>query len=217
MNQEIIMAKLVNQLEKMFQALNAELFDNALEVPMITVIPSTQAYVHYAPVDSSWQTWREHKCAINISSGTLDRPLEVIVAFLVHEMVHLYNDTVAHTKDTSRYGRYHNRKFADACYQHGLICTKTEKLGWSHTEADDNLLEWVYNHDELREIEICWDDMKRASEGMGASVADNGAKSALLTKKNGIRYICPCCHMIVRAARTVNIVCGDCRETMQEK
>lgn len=215
MKQVTNMSRLVNQLEKMFRALNADMFDNALDTPIITVIPTPKAYAHYVPYDI-WDTKDDSKREINIASGTLNRPLENICASLLHEMVHMYNDTILNIQDTSRNGTYHNKAFATACREHGLICTRTEKYGWSHTEAADSLIEWLLNHNELREIEMCRNDTKYVSVGVGTHSASGGIQITTTAKGNSRRYICPCCHTIVRATRTVNIVCGDCAVKMIE-
>lgn len=215
MKQVTNMSRLVNQLEKMFRALNADLFDNALDTPVITVTPSSRSYAHYTPWDA-WSAGDTQKREINIASGTLNRPLEAITASLLHEMVHMYNDTILNIQDTSRNGTYHNKAFATACRDHGLICTKTEKYGWSHTKPDDTLLEWLLNHNELREIEMCRNDIGYMSVGVGAHSASGGIQITTTAKGNSRRYICPCCHTIVRATRTVNIVCGDCAVKMIE-
>lgn len=215
MKQVTNMSRLVNQLEKMFRALNADLFNNALDTPIITVIPTPKAYAHYVPYDI-WETKENSKREINIASGTLNRPLEEVTASLVHEMIHMYNDTVLNIQDTSRNGTYHNKAFATACREHGLICVRTEKYGWSHTEADDSLIEWLLNHNELREIEMCRNDITYMSVGVGAHSTSGGIQTTTITKGNSRRYICSCCHTIVRATRTVNIVCGDCAVKMIE-
>ncbi len=215
MKQVTNMSRLVNQLEKMFRALNTDIFNNALDTPIITVTPSSRSFAHYTPWNA-WEAGEAQKREINIASGTLNRPLENITASLLHEMVHMYNDTVLNIQDTSRNGTYHNKAFAEACREHGLICTKTDKYGWSHTEPDDRLIEWLLNHNELREIEMCRRDVGYVSVGIGARSADGGIKITTTAKGNSRRYICPCCHTIVRATKTVNIVCGDCLKTMVE-
>ena len=49
-------------------------------VPLrITVTPSSRSYAHYTPWDA-WETKDSHKREINIASGTLDRPIENIIA-----------------------------------------------------------------------------------------------------------------------------------------
>jgi len=75
MKQVTNMSRLVNQLEKMFRALNADMFNNALDTPVITVTPSSRSYAHYTPWDA-WSAGDTQKREINIASGTLNRPLE---------------------------------------------------------------------------------------------------------------------------------------------
>lgn len=215
MKQVTNMSRLVNQFEKMFRALNADFFNDQLEMPVITVSPSSRSYAHYTPWDA-WQTGNNRRREINIASGTLYRPLENIAASLLHEMVHMYNDTILNISDTSRAGTYHNKAFATACATHGLICTRTEKYGWSHTEPADTLLEWLLNHDEYREVEMCRTESGYASIGIGTHAASGGITATAITKGNSRRYYCPVCHTIIRATRVVHVICGDCMQEMVE-
>lgn len=217
MKQVTNMSRLVNQLEKMFRALNEDFFDGALEMPVITVTPSNRSYAHYTPWDA-WETAGEGKREINIASGTLDRPIEAICGSLVHEMVHMANDTVLHVKDTSRNGMYHSKAFKDTAEAHGLIVERTEKYGWSRTSPSDKLLEWVLEHDEFREIELCRinPESTTAVVGIGANAAEGGAKDTSQRKPRGTTYYyhCPRCGVTVRASTPVNIICADCMAPM---
>ena len=215
MKQVTNMSRLVNQLEKMFRELNKDFFNNQLATPITTCIPSTKTYAHYVPADI-WTAKDTSRREINIASGTLNRPLELITASLVHEMVHMFNDTVLNVQDISRGGVYHNKLFAQACADHGLICTRTEKYGWSHTEPDDRLLEWVLLHDEFNEIELCRHDIGAGAVGIGAKSAESGMAGVVTVKGHSRRYICPCCRSIVRATKAVNLICADCMTPMVE-
>ncbi len=212
------MSRLVNQLEKCFRLLNQDLFNGELPMPIITVIPTPKAYAHYVPYDI-WETKEDAKREINIASGTLNRPLENIIASLVHEMTHMYNDIILNIQDTSRNGTYHNKLFAKQAEARGLIVTRSEKYGYAHTAPDDSLLEWVLEHDELREIDICRSNPMYTAVGVGAKSSNGGAVTPPTTNKNSHsrRYICPCCHTIVRATKAVNLICGDCMERMEER
>jgi len=199
MKQVTNMSRLVNQLEKTFRMLNTDFFDGELDMPVITVTPSSRTYAHYTPYDA-WAVGDTGRREINIASGTLDRPLESIIASLLHEAVHMYNDTIANVNDCSRGGTYHNRYFRDAAIAHGLICLPTDRYGWAKTLPSDELLEWILLHDELREIELC-----RFNPG--------AATKATVTRAPGMasrRYICPCCSTVVRASKTVRVICADC-------
>ena len=101
MKQVTSMSRLTNQLEKMFRALNADMFNGELDTPIITVIPRERSYAHYS-VSPIWKAGEASRHEVNISALWLDRPIENIAASLVHEMCHFYNDTVLNIQDTSR-------------------------------------------------------------------------------------------------------------------
>ena len=210
------MSRLNVELEKAFRLLNAEFFFGELPAPIITVIPTPRAYAHYVPYDI-WNTKDNAKREINIASGTLDRPLENILASLVHEMTHMYCDCILNEQDTSNNGVYHNKVFKREAEAHGLIVTRSEKYGWSQTEPADRLLEFVLDHDELREIEICRANPALVSVGIGTHTGSGGLIS---TGKNPNthhrKYICPGCGNSVRATKVVNIACLDCSVRMVE-
>ena len=210
------MSRLTGELEKAFRLLNAELFDNSLELPIITVIPTPRAYAHYTTVDV-WNVDGNGKREINIASGTLDRPLENILASLVHEMCHYYCDTVLNVQDTSNKGVYHNKVFKREAESHGLIVTRSDKYGWSHTEPADRLLQFVLDHDELREIEMCRSNPMMVSVGIGTHTGNsNGVKPIGTTTSHHRKYVCPVCGCSCRATKVINIACLDCGERMIE-
>jgi hypothetical protein len=217
MKQVTNMSRLVNQLEKMFRALNADFFDNALAMPIITVTPSSRSYAHYTPWDA-WQTADSGRREINIASGTLDRPLESIAGSLLHEMVHMYNDTVLNVQDTSRGGTYHSKVFKEAAETHGLLVERTEKYGWARTAPADCLLEWLLDHDELREVELCRVDPGCTVVGIGTRAPESGSTTPATPARpnHNHRYVCPCCHAIARSGKPIHLICGDCLTAMLE-
>ncbi len=211
------MSRLTGELEKVFRLLNAELFDNQLETPVLTVIPTPRAYAHYTTTDV-WNVDGVGKREINIASGTLDRPLENVLASLVHEMVHMYCDTILHEKDVSgSSGTYHNKVYKREAEAHGLLVSRSEKYGWSHTEPSDSLLEFVLNHNELREIEMCRTNPSPISIGIGTHTGSNsGLKTIGTTATHHRKYVCPVCGCSCRATKEIHISCMDCSEPMIE-
>lgn len=211
------MSRLCGMLEKAFRVLNDELFDGALPMPIITVTPSSKSYAHYTTFDA-WDTIRGGKREINIASGTLDRPIENVVASLVHEMVHMNNDIVLNIQDTSNKGVYHNKLFKAEAEAHGLIVTRSEKYGWSHTEPGDTLIEIILDHeDTFREIELCRANAYPTAVGVGPHSGSHGANMTATGRNTHHRkYICPCCGNSVRATKAVNIACLDCGVQMTE-
>lgn len=212
------MTRLTGQLEQMFKSLNESFYEGQLDIPIITVTPTARAYAHYTPWNA-WESKGEHKREINISSAYLNRPLEYICASLLHEMAHMYSDLILNVSDTSRGGTYHNKAFKQAAESHGLICTKTEKSGYSDTSMtlSDELIEWVLLHDEFREIELCRTAPGFAAIGVGSKAADGSTPATTTTKSNSRRFVCSRCGVIARTTRAARLICGDCMEVMEER
>lgn len=212
MKRNVKMSRTVNQLEKMFRMLNDDFFNGELEMPIITIIPTPRAYGHYSTYNA-WTADGEGKREINIASGTLDRPLELITATLVHEMCHMYNDTVLNVQDCSRGGTYHNKQFRNIAETHGLNVTRTDKYGWNETAPNDDLILWLCEHDEFNDIEI---NRKESATITVIGITGTTAPTTKTTNSHHRKYICPCCKASVRATKIVHIICADCMEMMVE-
>ncbi len=215
MKETVKTSRTAGYLEKIFRALNADWFGGELEEPIITIQSTPRAYGHVS-VAKTWKRKDDWRHELNIGAETLDRPIEHVVATMVHEMVHLYN--IAHgVQDCSRGGAYHNRKFRDEAERRGLVIGHHEKYGWTVTEPGDKLLEYI--------LEQGWTEIaiNRGREGWipprsgGAKAGEGGGEAGGTAKKSSTRkLVCPCCGQSVRATRAVNILCGDCMEKMVE-
>ena len=210
-------SRLACQLEKLFRMLSTDFFDGQLEQPIITIQSTPRAYGHYSVAPIWTVNGQELKHEINIGAGTLDREIEYTVATLLHEMVHMYNDTVLNVQDISRGGTYHNKQFKATAESVGLIVTKSEKYGFAHTAPSDDLLEWIVDHiDSINEIKI------NRAEPSGVRIVggnNTGNSSGVQTiggntNSHSRKYRCPCCGNSVRATKAVNVLCGDCMERM---
>ena len=198
--------RVAGYLNKIYDMLNADFFGGELERPVITIQSTPRAYGHYTLFDA-WDVRGAGEHEINIGAGTLDRPIELIVSTLLHEMCHQWND-VHGIQDCSAAGRmYHNKYFKAAAETHGLNVSRSERYGWSITSPSDELIEWVLLND-LVEIELNRNDPHGFH--MGGKGAASGGVPVPPTKSNSRRYVCPGCGAIVRATKAVNIICGDC-------
>jgi len=83
--------RVAGYLNKIFDMLNAEYFECALSRPTITIQSTPRAYGHFTLNDNTWVSTIGGSHEINVGAGTLSRPIENIVATLLHEMVHYYN------------------------------------------------------------------------------------------------------------------------------
>jgi len=83
MKETIKTSRTAGYLEKIFRAVNARYFNGELEEPIITIQSTPKAYGHVT-VAKSWQRGESTRHELNIGAGTLDRPIENVVATLVH-------------------------------------------------------------------------------------------------------------------------------------
>lgn len=209
MKELVKISRLSGALEKIFSKINADWFNNELETPIITIQSTPRAYGHYTTFNA-WDVKGEGRREINIGAGTLDRPIEEIVGTLMHEMVHMYNDTVLNVQDCSGSSRmYHNKQFRNTAAAHGLIVTHT-RYGWSHTEPADSLLEWILEND-IQEIKLNRNEPHGIRIAGGNTAANGGAAiTGTISKSHSIRYKCPCCGQLARTTKKANLVYGDC-------
>lgn len=216
MKETIKTSRTAGYLEKIFRALNQDFFSGELEEPIITIQSTPRAYGHVT-VTKAWRRKEDWRHELNIGAETLDRPIENVVATMLHEMTHLYN--LAHgVQDCSRGGLYHNRKFKDEAERRGLSIEHHPTYGWTITEPTEGTIDYI--------IRQGWTEvsMNRGynwtpppSSGAKAGNGGEGAGAEAPKKKTSTRkYVCPKCGQSIRATKTVNIICGDCMETMHE-
>ncbi len=202
--------RVAGYLNKIFDLLNVTFFENALSRPTITIQSTPRAYGHFSLREDTWVSKIGGTHEINIGAGTLARPIEDVVATLLHEMVHYYN-YVCGVQDCSRGNTYHNRKFKEEAEARGLVVERSERYGWSHTSPSEALIDFVLDNG-LTDI------LLNRNEESGFQITGTGThngSSFTTTKKSSTRkYICPCCGMSIRATREVNIACLDCDEQM---
>lgn len=204
--------RVVAYLNTIFDLLNARYFENTLSRPVITIQSTPKAYGHYTLFDAWSLDGETGMREINIGAGTLIRPIENIVATLLHEMCHYYNDRNG-VKDCSRGNTYHNKNFkavAEAC---DLVVEHNSTYGWSITSPSDALLEFCVENN-LTEIRLNRNDVVSIAVGVGGTHAGTFTGTAGRKPSSTRKYICPCCGMSVRATRNVNIACLDCNEPL---
>ena len=119
--------RVAGYLNKVFDILNEEFFESELSRPTITIQSTPKAYGHFSLREDTWVSKLGGTHEINIGAGTLSRPIEEVVATLLHEMVHYYNH-VNGIQDCSRGNTYHNRRFKEAAEARGLAHHNCRKL-----------------------------------------------------------------------------------------
>lgn len=146
MKSTIKTSRAAGQLEKMFRELNKHYYSGELPEPIITLKKTPSAYGHITTL-KTWtvnaESGAEQRYEINISTATLDRPIEGITATLLHEMAHLYNLVHGIRDTSSQSGAYHNKRFKATAEAHGLHIDHHDKYGWSITSPSEELLDFI--------------------------------------------------------------------------
>ena len=203
--------RVTQYLNKVFKLINSEYFDNELEMPTITIQSTVGAYGHVT-TSKVWKTESgKASYELNIGADYLNRPIENIVATLIHEGCHLYA-MQNNIKDTSNRGVYHNKRFKALAEERGLIIEKHSRYGWTITTPSEATINFCIDNN-LQEVLITR-HTGITFTGVGTGKNGNGTpvKPTAPKKGNSIKWICPCCGAIVRSTKILNIVCGDCNE-----
>lgn len=206
--------RVAGYLNKIFDLLNQRYFENALSKPIITIQSTPRAYGHVS-VQEIWQSGEANRRELNIGAGTINRPIEEVVATLLHEMVHIYNMQNG-VQDCSRGGAYHNKKFRDEAIKRDLHIDHHPTYGWTLTTPTDNLVAFCVDND-LTEIKVVRHEFApRITPPTGKTGNTPTATPTTTRKPSSTRkLLCPCCGASVRATREIKVICGECYEKDQ--
>lgn len=216
MKRTVKTSRVAGYLEKMFRTINKDSFGGLLEEPVITIQSTPGAYGHVS-VAKTWKRGEDNRHELNISADWLDRPIEQVVATMIHEMTHLMNIQNG-IQDCSRGNTYHNRKFKDEAEKHMIQIDKDVKYGWTITTPTEELLDYI--------ILQGWDEIE-ISRGFrfpgfggasgGKTTGKPGTPGVTIKPKgsNSRKHVCPVCGRIARTTADFPLICGICREEME--
>lgn len=208
MKETVKISRTVGYFEKIYRALNADKFNNELEMPMITIQSSKGAYGHVT-CSRVWKRKNEQCFELNIGAEYLNRPIENVVSTILHEMVHIYN-LMHDIQDCSRNNTYHNKKFKEKAENVGLCIEYDKRIGWSITSPTEELMEYI--------IDKGWSDVLVnrgggfAMTGIGTSGGKSGTSGGESMRKPSStrKYICPNCNCTCRTTKDIKVICGEC-------
>lgn len=202
--------RVTNYLVKVFKAVNDEYFQNELETPTITIHSSVGAYGHIT-TSKIWNNGGTATYELNISADYLNRPIENVVATLIHEACHLY--AMMHDiQDTSNRGVYHNKRFKQIAENiGGLIIDKHDKYGWTITSPSESTLDFCISNG-FEDILINRDSFPNFGGFTGGISGNSDNLPKVLKPSSTRKYMCPCCGNSFRATKNINVLCMDCNE-----
>lgn len=202
----------VQYLQKIYNLINAEYFNDELEEITLTVQESVRSYGHVS-VSNTWFTMDDKAMKeLNISANYLMRDITEVVTTLIHECSHIYN--MEHDiKDTSNGYVYHNARFKKTAEELGHIkVSRHDKYGWTISEPTEETVDFCIRNG-LENIQI-GRQADFSFGGFTGGTSGNTTPTALKTRKKSStrKYICPCCGNSFRATKEINVLCMDCNE-----
>jgi hypothetical protein len=158
---------------------------------------------HFAP--HRWQVNGTDRHEVLVGGEGLHRgPLEVL-GTLLHEAAHGLAQT-REVQDTSRQGRYHNRRYAHLAGELGLEVTTVKPIGWSATTVPEpTAAAYAGQLEELQAALVLW---RRQEHRIGSSTR----------ARNLLACTCPCGRRLRVAKATLAeapILCGACEEPFE--
>jgi hypothetical protein len=186
------------------------------EVPRVVIIIASgtegkQARLgHHAP--GRWSVAGEQRAEIMISGEGLRRGAQAVLATMLHEAAHALAAERG-IQDTSRQGRYHNRKFKTHAEELGITVEHDDKTGWSLTTLPGHTAAaYATQIGALQAAITLWrHDEHHPSNGTNGTARRN---------TNLIAAICPCGRSIRVAASTLAaapIICEACGGSFEPK
>jgi len=158
---------------------------------------------HFAP--HRWQVAGADRHEVLIGGEGLQRgPVEVL-GTLLHEAAHGLAQARS-VQDTSRQGRYHNRRYAQLAGELGLEVACVKPIGWSATTVpDQTAASYAGQLEELRAALVLW---RRQEARIGS-----GTRS-----RNLLACVCACGRRLRVAKATLAeapILCGACEQPFE--
>ena len=199
-------------LEFSFEVLNKTYFNGELPPIVISIMSSPRTNGHFT-LGKVWRANEDRYNEINVSAEHLERPIENIIATLLHEMVHYYCH-LNNIPDVSQGGRYHNKNFKREAEKRGLIISYEKYIGYSVTEPSQELIEVIQQNGIVKPLDINRDGERYIPTGLTGG-GEDGKQTPPTTappkKKTSTRkYICPSCGNSFRCTKDINVGCLDC-------
>ena len=204
---EVAASAVVAAMERAWTAIR----DRHREVPEVIVILGAGSEArrglfklgHFAA--ARWQVADTRRAEVLVSGEGLRRGAVDVLGTLLHEAAHGLADA-REVKDTSRQGRYHNRRYARLAAEVGLEVAHDAKTGWSQTTVPTQLAQ-VYAAElaDLAAALILW---RYAERQLPTST---GSRNLLACR-------CSCGRKLRVAKATLEqapILCGACAEPFE--
>ena len=193
------------ELQEIFDFFNQELFGSKLPQCLIVLQRSRGSRGYFAY--SHWKNNNEKEIdeiALN-PSCFLGSELKIILSTFIHEMCHLWQ---YHFGTPAKNG-YHNQQWANKMEEVGLIASHTGEIGGNKTgyKMTHYILPKGFYEKSFEKLEKLGGKM--------TWVESIGSAKKIYSKKR--KYICEKCNMKLWGKSGLNIICGSCKENLEER
>jgi hypothetical protein len=182
------------------------------QVPAVVIIIASgtdgkeNRWGHHAP--KRWHVGLDERTEIMISGEGLRRDALSVLGTLLHEAAHALA-AARGIQDTSRQGRYHNKKFKTCAEELGITVEHDQRIGWSITTVpDDTAAAYERQLAALAIAMTLW------------RIDEHNPTGTTRRSTNLTAAACPCGRSIRVAASTLAeapVICGACDGTFTPK
>lgn len=194
------------QMNSAFNFFNQALFENKLPKCIITMRASRSVYGYYIGDRFVGRTPEDQSLVSEIAMNpdTFDREDILILATLVHEMVHLWQ----HKLGNPSRARYHNKEWGGKMEEIGLMPSSTGLEGGKRTGQ-------VMSHYIIRggQFDKCANEYLAKFQLDYKGVKEDQDKTK--RPKSKVKNTCPECGINAWAKPGVNLMCGDCEAHLE--
>ena len=190
--------------QEAYDFFNAELFGGSLPDVLVTLQRHAKAYGYFSPERFTERAGKGAAHELAMNPDHFGRTDELILSTLVHEMVHVWQQTHGTTPRKS----YHDRQWAAKMKEVGLQPTDTGKPGGketgqkvTHYVIEGGAFSKAFAKLQGRGFKLRW--QSRTAEGD----PERKKKAASKTK-----YTCPGCGANAWAKPDTALICGECYE-----
>lgn len=207
---------------------NATLFNNKLPKFVITYDEDMTHYgaISYMPYYHD-NTLKYFKLFINHTLMRTNEGLKQVVITTLHEAIHAYCRVMG-IKEVSNRGRYHNGNFKKEAERIGLITSQDRTIGCRTPGIKEERLQDFFKHlvtkgfdlnalENAFTLKLLNQFSSADTEKDGGNEGNDGDTSKPEKKDYNLKvWHCPNCGQKTRAAKSANLICGTCYDTLDE-
>lgn len=194
--------KTIAELHKAYDKLNKTFFKGELTPVLITIHTGSKNVLGWYTPAKVWENGKEEMNEICLVAENLQRGKMQILQTLLHEAIHHYAN-IKGIQETSRGGRWHNKRFKALAEQFGMEYTHEQadpKIGYSAVTLTKTSYDTIDSWN-LKEEAFQWS--RKSAEGKAKK------------KSNSFKWTCACGQIVRTSKPELYAHCPECDEDFQ--